>query len=201
MTEKNISARDFVEAKDVKGNILYRKDGYIMGYLRIYFFNLDLKSNIDRKSITEKLTAAFKDDRRNFVYLTLPREIDLDNYKDLLKRKHKDTENLGKRHILANMMIEGTRLSTNGDNFEHQHFIKIWEKKTGESTRAEEAIVERLKDFKRWFSMAEIETSVLTETEIIKLCNLFGNSLQASYEPDYENSSYMPIPQISVKQM
>ena len=42
-TEKH-SVRDFMDAADVRGIFLYRKDGYILTYLRIYPYNLNLKS-------------------------------------------------------------------------------------------------------------------------------------------------------------
>ena len=36
------TARDFTNVKDIQGNLLYTRDGYVIGYLRIYPFNLDL---------------------------------------------------------------------------------------------------------------------------------------------------------------
>lgn len=193
--EKLLTARDFIDAEDVKGNFLYRKDGYVLGFLRVYFFNLNLKSQPERRGLTEILTSSFKDDRRDFDYFTLPREIDLDKYKDLLKSMHSDTVDLGKRHILAKMMLEGARLSMSGKNFEHQHFIRLWSKDKSRE-RAEDEVRERLKDFKARYASVDIVTHILGEQEIIKLCNLFGNSLQASYERSENNSIYTPIMQL-----
>lgn len=193
--EKLLTARDFIDAEDVKGNFLYRKDGYVLGFLRVHFFNLNLKSQPERRGLTEILTSSFKDDRRDFDYFTLPREIDLDKYKDLLKSMHSDTVDLGKRHILAKMMLEGARLSMSGKNFEHQHFIRLWSKDKSRE-RAEDEVRERLKDFKARYASVDIVTHILGEQEIIKLCNLFGNSLQASYERSENNSIYTPIMQL-----
>lgn len=36
--ENKMSVRDFVDAADVKGNFLYRKDGVILAYLLHLFF-------------------------------------------------------------------------------------------------------------------------------------------------------------------
>lgn len=195
MEEENLlTARDFVDAEDVKGNFLYRKDGNVIGYLRIHFFNLNLKSKVEKRGITEILTSSFKDDRKDFDYFTLPREIDLDKYKDLLKTLHSNTMDLGKRRILAKMMTEGARLSMSGKNFEHQHFIRIWGKDRNRD-RAEEEVMERLKDFKARYASVDIETHILDEQEIIKLCNLFGNSLQASFEKPHKDGMYTQIMQ------
>lgn len=195
MEEKLMTVRDFIDAEDVKGMFLYRKDGYVLGYLRVYFFNLNLKSRPEKRGITEMLTSSFKDDRKDFDYFTLPREIDLDKYKDLLKAMHSNTTDLGKRHILAKMMLEGARLSMGGKNFEHQHFIRLWAKDKSRE-RAEDEVRERLKDFRNRYASADITTQIMHEQDIIKLCNLFGNSLQASVERADSDRLYAPIMQL-----
>lgn len=189
------SIRDFVDAVDVSENFLYRKDGYIMAYLRVYSYNLNLLTKPERQAKTKNLSASFKDDRKDFVYFTLPREIDLDKYKGHLKNLYQEEMKLGKRHILAGMLIEATVLSTSGENFEHQHFIKIW-RKGKEKKTVETELLERIQDFRTRFAGAGINTEILEEPEIIKLCNLFGNSLQASYESTDKTAIYTPIMQI-----
>lgn len=195
MEENSMAVRDFIDAEDVKGIFLYRKDGYVLGFLRVYFFNLNLKSKVEKRGITDILTSSFKDDRKDFDYFTLPREIDLDKYKDLLKSMHSNTVDLGKRHILAKMMLEGARLSMSGQNFEHQHFIRIWSRDKSRG-RAEEEVRERLRDFKERYASVDISTQILDEQDITKLCNLFGNSLQASFERADNNRLYTPIMQL-----
>lgn len=195
MEENLMAVRDFIDAEDVKGIFLYRKDGYVLGFLRVYFFNLNLKSKAEKRGITEILTSSFKDDRKDFDYFTLPREIDLDKYKDLLKSMHSNTADLGKRHILAKMMLEGARLSMSGQNFEHQHFIRIWSRDKSRG-RAEEEVRERLRDFKDRYASVDISTHILDEQDITKLCNLFGNSLQASFERADNSRLYTPVMQL-----
>ena len=43
-----MTANEFTGVKDIRGCFLYRTDGYIMSYLRVYFLNLDLLSEADR---------------------------------------------------------------------------------------------------------------------------------------------------------
>ena len=191
----NLSARDFVDATDIKGIFLYRKDGYVLTYLRIYPFNLNLKSKPERQALTKNLSSSFNDDRKDFTYFTLPRELDLDKYKKLLKQKYSGELDIGKRHILSNMMLECARLSTSGENFEHQHFIKIWKKGT-DKINVEADLLERLTDFKTRYRNVGIECEILQEPDIIKLCNLFGNSLQASFENVDKNAMYTPMMQL-----
>ena len=84
------TANEFVNVKDIKGNFLYTKDDYIFGYVRLYQFNLDLLSREERYIKTQALTSSFEADRKSFDYLSFPREIDLDDYKNSLKEKYKD---------------------------------------------------------------------------------------------------------------
>lgn len=74
---EQITANDFVDVKDIKGMFLYTKSNKIFSYLRIYPFNLDLLTTEDRRNLTNRLAAAFDGDRKNFMYCTLPRELDL----------------------------------------------------------------------------------------------------------------------------
>lgn len=192
---KTASVRDFIDAADVRGIYLYRKDGCVLSYIRIYPYNLNLKGRDERKAETDRLSAAFKDDRKDFTYFTLPREIDLDKYKSFLKERHSQEMDLGRRRLLAVMLQQCAYLTTSGENFEHQHFIKIW-KKSANRAAAEEELKERINEFRIRYENAGIHSEVLPEPEIIKLCNLFGNSLQAGFEGVDDSSLYSPVMQL-----
>ena len=60
--------RDFVDAADVRGMFLYRKDGVILAYLRIHFYNLDLLETEAKRGKADTLTAEFKEDGKDFTY-------------------------------------------------------------------------------------------------------------------------------------
>lgn len=193
--ENNHPARDFVDAADVRGEFLYRKDGYICMYLRVYPYNLELMSREERQAKTDNLAATSKDDRKDFDYFTLPREIDMDKYKQLLKEKHQNEMNIGKRHLLNMMMEQCARIVMSRDNYEHQHFIKVWQLANRTNHRSvEETLSERMKGFEARYRGVGINCEILQESEIIKLCNLFGNNLQASYENVDDNVLYAPLP-------
>ena len=95
--EKKLTVRDFVDAADVRGQFLYRKDGYILTYLRIFSYNLELMTEEARKGVTDNLAATFKEDRKDFSYFSLPREIDLDKYKINLKERYQEEMVIGDR--------------------------------------------------------------------------------------------------------
>lgn len=178
------SARKWVNVKDIKGNILYTRDGYMMGYIRIHPFNIDLLSKEDLRSLAHQLAVSFSDDKQDFAYCSYPRELDLDGYKSFLKEKHsQEIVSLGRKRILEVMLQKAIEISSNGENFEHQHFIKLWVKFDPNVRNCEHDFLDRLKSFLNFYSNAGISAELLEEKEIIKLCNLFGNPQQATYEP------------------
>lgn len=192
-----LTANEFVNVKDIKRNYLLTKDGYVMGYLQIFPYNLDLVSEEERISKIDAISKSFDGDRKDFVYQSFPREIDLDGYKDFLKRQYQsELESVGRRRLLAEMLLEAVELSTSGQNYEHQHYIKLWKKIGGNVEDSVQAMLERLKEFKERYEMIGIRAEILGYEQIIKLCNLYGNSGQISYENVSSNPVYTPITQL-----
>lgn len=191
------SMREFVDVADVKGQFLYRKDGYILTFLRIFPYNLELLGKGERKALTDNLVALFKSDRKNFIYFSLPREVDMDKYKQNLKSRYQSEMNIGRRQLLNMMTAHCARKILNGDNYEHQHYIKIWQYGTAATRRnVEEALAERIEEFAMRYKNVGIACEVLGEAEIVKLCNLFGNALQATTESVDESIIYAPVMQM-----
>lgn len=197
MEVKKITANEFTNVKDISQNFLYSRDGYLFGYLRVYPFNLDLLSRAEKEVLTSSLSASFDGDRRDFVYQTFPREIDLDDYKNFLKGEYQsELKSIGKRKILAVMIKEAIQLSTSGENYEHQHFIKLWKKIGNNLNDTKHELMTRLEEFKTRYEMVGISIEMLGEEDIIKLCNLYGNSRQASFDIVDDNTIYTAIPQV-----
>lgn len=193
-TEPKDNVRDFVDVADIRGQFLYRKDGYILTYLHIYSFNLELVAKAEREALTGSLSATFKEDRKDFDYFSLPREIDMDKYKANLKERYQSELVIGKRRLLNMMMEQCAGLIMNGENYEHQHFIRIWAHASlVDKGKAEEALGIRIKEFETRYRNVGIECEILSEAEIVKLCNLFGNSVHASHEIADESTLYAPI--------
>lgn len=182
---------DFVDAVDARDIYLYRKDGYILSFLRIMPFNLELLSDEEKEALNESLTARIRDNRKNFTYASFPREVDLDGYKKSIKERHRQEFVIGRRYLLSCMMRQATEL-TLGGNYEHQLFLKIWEINSNKE-KAEELLENRISMFQSIYQENGIECEVLREKEIIKLCNLFGNALQANFERAADNAQYTPL--------
>lgn len=193
--ENDMSVRDFIDAADVKGIYLYRKDGYICTYLRMFNFNLDLLKKEEKQGKTDALSASSRDDRRDFDYISLPREVDLDKYKQTLLNKHSRELKIGKRHLLSKMMKQCAQISMGGKDYEHYQCIKIWQLADQKTRKnVEEALGERIKSFEAKYKAVGIDCEILQESEMIKLCNMFGNNIQSSSDANRELPLFEPIP-------
>lgn len=189
-----ITANDFVNVKDIKDIFLYTRDDYIFCFLRIFPFNIDLLSEEERQILAHHIAASFDGDRADWVYQTFPREVDLDHYKDFLNASRQriveeqlirmKDDSIGRKRIIDDQIVRAAELSMNGENFEHQHFFKIWKKIEQGSNKAqtEAELRDRIQSFRIRYESVQIKCEILKEKEIIKLCNLFGNGQLAGYE-------------------
>ena len=191
---EQITANDFVDVKDIKGMYLYTKSNKIFSYLRIYPFNLDLLTTEDRRNLTNRLAAAFDGDRKNFMYCTLPRELDLDGYKIFLKEKRQAAETLGKKRIIDELIKKATDLTSSTENYEHQHFYKFWVNVNDATTsQAEIELRDRTMRFRDMYRDVQIPCEILEEREIIKMCNLYSNRRSNSYDENLTYSFEIPF--------
>lgn len=193
-----ISVNEYLNVKDIKKTFIYTKDNYIIGFLKIPFVNIALLDRNILESRTNNMKASWKGDRKRFTYISLPREIDLDQYKNFLKNKYaNELENLGRRKILSLMILEGTKLSTSGENFEHLQYVKIWEPIGNNLKNAEDILKSRLGDFKQRYDLAGTSAEILNENDLVILCNLFKNSAQAAHDVQIKNLMWSNITMIN----
>lgn len=192
--QKKMTANEFVNVRDITHGLIETKDGYLIGLLRVYPYNLDLVSDAERQAKTNTLAASFQNEKHDFAYLSYPREIDLDRYNHLLKQMY-DSEiaSLGRKKILENMIREAAALVLSGENYEHQHYFKIWKRIDVDKTRCSMEVKTKLQDIKGRFSAVGIKTELLSDRELIRVCNLFANSQMATFEYS-DQDMYQMIP-------
>lgn len=196
---KILTANEFTNVKNVNGCFLYSKDDHIFIYLRIHSLNIDLLPDEEKRAKTSNLSASFGSDNKDFVYFTYPREIDLDSYKNDLKKRHgEEIGNIGKKRLLQEMILEANDLATSGENYEHQHFIKLWTWSGPEQDRLEneQALRYRAEEFKIRYESIGTKADILKEQDILKMCNLFANGVQAPFDIIDNNMIYESITKI-----
>lgn len=188
-----VSANEFANVRDIRGIFLYTKDGSVMCYLKMHPYNISLLSKEEKAGRTDVLAKSFDGDRKDFAYFAFPREIDLDDYKRDIKKKYDGAfHDFGRKHILNEMMMQATELETNGENYEHQHYIKLWRSAGSDVRETERFLRTRLAEFQERYAAAGIQTEILESGEIIKMCSLFGNAQQAPFDVP-ANAAYEPM--------
>lgn len=191
VVEKKVqTARNIVNVKDIKSDLLYTKDGNLMGYLRLYPINIDLMSDTEKKTLCNTLTAEFKAEKTGFSITCIPRTVDMEEYLNFLSMKQEEEiESLERRKLLAVMIREASNKIMSGENFEHQYYIKLWIPNNEGNDRK---LKERLISFESYYQAIQNECRQVNDVEIIKLCNLYCNSSSAVFET-YEDIDYTPL--------
>jgi len=196
--KKLLTANEITDVKDINNNFLYTKSGYAIGYLRLFPINIDLLSEDEIESMCNILTSQFKGEKERFTILSIPRTVDMEIYLNTLADIYEqEIDNPYRKMILKEMIIDASKTVTNGKNFEHQFYIKVWAKYNDNVSGTEEINEERLRYISNYYGSVQNETKRLDDTEILKLCNLFANSNTAVLENYEENNNYIPIPMIT----
>ena len=191
------TADEMTNVRDIDDIYLYRKDNYLIGYLRLGNINIDLLSDDELTQMTQRLALSFGGDKKDFAYLTLPSQVNLDPNKEYLKQLYQNTEELGRRKGINLMLQEMTRLSTSGENFEHQHCIQIWKEIGTNIKDSQNELKVRLNEFRERFLAVGIPCEILQDREIIKMCNVFANPQQAPFTPVRSKYEYDAVPVFS----
>lgn len=194
--ENEITANEYTDVSDIRNKILYTKSGYAIGYLRLMPINIDLISRDEKKSLCDNLTNEFKPEKEMFSILSIPRTVDMEAYLNQLNGEYEqEAENPFRKQILNIMIRQGSDAVMNGENFEHQYYLKVWSKYNPNVGGTEKIIYERLQTFESRYESVENKTREMDDTDILKLYNLYTNGNTAIME-DYEDIGYTYIPRI-----
>lgn len=187
--EMKMTANQYTNVRDIKEQFLFTKNGFLMAFIRIHKFNIDLLKQEEKRGKSDQLASSFEGERKDFAYVSYPREIDLDKYKNDIRQRYQEEEDIGVRNMLEIMLEELNQLSTSGENYEHQHFIKLWiyiGKRELREVKME--LLQRAKSFEKRYRDAGIPAEILESGDIIKMCNLYGNSNQAAFDVPVDES-------------
>ena len=195
--QKKSTANDLTDVSDIRGNLLYTKSNYALGYLKLLPINIDLLSEDELDVLCNNLTAQFKPEKENFSILSIPRTVDMEAYLNQLSNEYdEEFEDPVRKDILKEMIRQASDSVMNGENFEHQYYIKTWSKYNANVTGTEKILKERIANFENRYESAQNKTKEVDDIEILKLCNLYGNGNSAIMESYDENIQYTPIPVI-----
>ena len=189
LLNRNLTANQFINVKDIDGNFVYTKDGRIFCYIKISPLSLELMSEQEQRLRGKMFTAEFSAIKHPYKFLSLSRPVDISFMIDNYTKKLNETDNMKRREILSNKISEVNTFAINGEIIEHQYFmvLSVTNKKDGQREllkMANEAISH--------FKACRMDVSLCKQNEIIKLFNLFANPNYAHLE-DEDIGEYIPF--------
>lgn len=188
--QREKTANQWMPISDIDECTVYRKDNILIGMLRVQPLNIDLLSDKEKRRKVESLTEELNGEKEAFQIFCIGRPVDLNSYLDLMQEKAKAEQNYTRRNILKSFIKEASNIASSGDTVERRFYIiltKHYENK------AEEELMNRLKDMQNKLSSAELSSSICKEDELIDVYSLFAHPAQAAFERTYADSDLAPI--------
>lgn len=72
-----MTANEFVNVKDIRGNFLYTRDNVALAYLKIFPISTELFSKNEKRLIAKQLTASLSSSQYPFQLLAVSRPVDI----------------------------------------------------------------------------------------------------------------------------
>lgn len=183
------SAQDFLNVLDIKNDVLYTVDGYMIAYMLIHPFNKDLLSERELIRMTDTLTGELSQEKRPWKFLALSKPVDvapiLSENQELLAGSSDAVQKNLLRHENAFM----AELATSGDISERQFYMMGWER---QETAEASDVKKRMLDMANHFDSVGVRAELLKKPDIIKLLNLVHNPEYILLE-DAETTALFPV--------
>ena len=178
---------DIVNVKRIEDHFLYTRDGYIHCFIKVEPISIDLLSKNEQKRRAQELTAEMSSGRYEFKLLIVQRPVDLSGlvrkYNALLHESNDPTEKLLLRDEINTM----NRYILGGEIVEKQFYFMLWD-----HVGAENELLKKANDFSERLDLNHIKCKILTDQEIVLLCNLINNPAYINLE-DTEYFKTVPL--------
>ncbi|MBM7562498.1 hypothetical protein [Fusibacter tunisiensis] len=179
ISEKQKTAQEFVNVKDIHDNFLYTRDGQIIAYIKIHPISIDLFSDSEKEQISKVLTAELSSVQKPFKFLAVSRPVDItplvNEYQSLLS----ETTDQKQKELLRNEIMEISNFATSGEVIERNFFIMMW---SPYRQGVEPELIKECKEMIQKFESVNISSDIIKEQEIVRLCNLINNPAYIYYE-------------------
>lgn len=186
-----VTAQHFINVKDIRGNYLYTRDGFLFIYLRIHPISIDLYSKAEKAILIKTLTAELSDLQYPFKFIALSRPVDISPIILDLSDKLRDAEDK-RKELLRQEILQMSGYALSGEIVERQYYICLWdifeEGNEMELSKRAALLSEKLMS-------GNVSSDILSEKEIVRFLNLVNNPSYVHLE-DTEFSPSIPILEI-----
>jgi hypothetical protein len=182
------TANEFINVRDIQGNLLYTLDGLALCFLKINPISIDLYSKNEKLTLMRMLTAEISSVQHEFQFLAVSRPIDISpllmELTSLLT-----TDDLKQKELLKQEIAEMNAYAISGEIVERQFYIILWDRMDDDAQRE---LLNRAKQFAQNFIDCGVECELLPQREIVRLCNLVNNPAYTHLE-DSDTEPTIPI--------
>lgn len=183
---KDKKVQNLINVRDVEGGLLYTKDNYIQGYIRVMPFNFSLLSNAEKKR-KKDLIKEILNSETHFEFLKLYKSVDLSQQINYLQELAKECDNHIKKMGLLESIRATSRYSQYGEMVDNQYYYMF--RVENKDSHSEKDIQDKLNDFLNKLLDCEIDAYILEDMEIVQVANLFCNPV--AYDDEIELQEYV----------
>lgn len=174
------TAQQWIPIADIEGNIVYRKDNYIMAMLRVQPENIDLLSDNEKRRKVDSLAEGFNGEKEAFQIFCVGRPVDLNNYLEALQEKAKMEQDFTRKMVLKGYIQQASQMASSGETVERRFYIII--SKKVEDSKSEDELINRINELQIKLNQAELTCDICNEDEIMDVFCLFASPVQAAFE-------------------
>ncbi len=189
LKQDTLSAQDFLNVLDIRNDVLYTADGYLVAYILIHPYNKDLLSKRELVKKTNILTGELSQEQKPWKFLAVSKPVDvaplLAENNELLTSS--DDEMQKKLLRMENSFM--ATMATSGDISERQFYLMCWEQQS-EMEAAD--IKKRKQDMINHFASIGVTAELMKKPDIIRLANLIHNPAYILDE-DVDISPVFPV--------
>ena len=178
--DKQLTSNQYINVADIKNNILYTKDNYVIAFIKIGTVSISTMSKTDINLLIKTLSSEFasvKDGSLRMLKIAKP--IDISNLTNSYREMYKDSNNLKRKEILREATLFLHKYSTNGNELENEFYFIVREKLTNNSIIE---IEKKATNIIRKFQAGKIPANLCKTEDIARLCNLFTNTSYGNIE-------------------
>ena len=165
------------------------RDNLALAYLKIYPISTELFSKNEKRLIAKQLTVSLSSAQYPFQLLAVSRPVDISPLLSELSATLTSSSDVKQKELLKQEIVEMGAFALSGEVVERQFYIKIWDRV---SDGVERDLLQKLKLLGGYFSDSGIQTEILQQQDIVRLCNLVNNPAYVHLEDSGINAA-IPI--------
>lgn len=173
------TANDFVNVMDIKNRVLYSKDMYVFGFIRVPPISRELMSQAEQEIVVRNLAVEMSAEQKPFKFFSISRPVNISDLIDDLTDAYMVAETPQQKELLKNDIDTINNFALSGDVVERQFYFIIWEKYYD---GVQDYMVKRAEELCSRLAVVQKDVHLLNDNEIVQLCNLFVNPAYSHFE-------------------